>query len=189
MNLRLINPPTVDPIELDAVKVHLRVDPALTEDDDLIRGLIATATQAAEHRTGRALMTQTWDLGIDRFAPVIEIDKSPVQLIESVKYLDGSGVLQALDPSTYVLDDFSEPGRLAPAYGRCWPEALCQVNAVRIRFKAGYADAAAVPKAIKQWMLLLIGTLYENRETVIVGATVQELPHIDGLLDPHKVWR
>ncbi|RJG06253.1 hypothetical protein D3870_09730 [Noviherbaspirillum cavernae] len=194
MNLRLIAPATEDPISLNEARLHVRliVDPADTSahpDDSLIKSLIAAAGQRAEHLTGRALMTQTWELALDRFAPVIELDKSPVQSIGSVKYLDGNGALQTLDPSAYVLDDFSEPGRLLPATGRSWPATLGQINAVRIQFTAGYENAAEVPQAIRQWMLLLIGTLYENRESVIVGASIQELPHIDGLLDRYKVWR
>lgn len=51
-----------------------------------------------------------------------------------------------------------------------------------------WPDVTQVPASIRQWMLLAVGTLYANREAVIVGATVNRLPHgfCDGLLDP---WR
>lgn len=47
-----------------------------------------------------------------------------------------------------------------------------------------------VPASVKQWMLLHLGTLYANRERVIAGTIVNELPRsmADGLLDPWRVY-
>jgi len=189
MNLRLITPPSEDPISLEEAKAHLNVDADITEDDNLIRGLIAAAVQAAEHKIGRSLMPQTWELTLDRFVPVITLDKPPIVQVKSVRYMDPDGVMQTLASAAYLLDDFSEPGRLVPAPGMFWPETRCQLNAVRIQFEVGYEDAAKVPRAIKQWMLLQIGTMYANRESAVIGTIVAELPHVDGLLDRYKVWR
>ena len=48
-----------------------------------------------------------------------------------------------------------------------------------------------LPHGLKAWMLLAIGTLYENREAVMVDTriTTAELPleFIDGLLDPYRM--
>lgn len=53
---------------------------------------------------------------------------------------------------------------------------------------AGYADAAAVPQGIKQAMLLLVGSWYENREATISGATIAEVPFaVDALIAPYRV--
>ncbi len=87
----------------------------------------------------------------------------------------------------YQLDVHSEPARLTPAYGATWPATRDQANAVLIRYEAGYADAASVPAQIKTWMLLRIGMLYENRESVS-GMTLNELPYVDTLLEPYKIW-
>ncbi|HVL75307.1 MAG TPA: head-tail connector protein [Noviherbaspirillum sp.] len=189
MNLRLVTPPDGELIPLNEVKTHLRVDSALTADDGLIQSLVTAAMQTAEHRTGRSLLPQTWELALDRFPEKIALDKPPIIEVESVKYVDANGDLQILPESDYLLDDFGEPGRLIPAYSKSWPMTREQPNAVRIRFRAGYENAAAVPQAIKQWILLTVGTMYENREGVVVGQSVQSLPHIDGLLDRATVWR
>lgn len=47
-----------------------------------------------------------------------------------------------------------------------------------------------VPAGIKQWMLLTIGTLYANRESVITGISVSQFPRslADGLLDPWRIY-
>lgn len=58
---------------------------------------------------------------------------------------------------------------------------------------AGSGDIfiGAIPEGLKAWMLLSIGTLYENREAVMVDTriSVAELPleFIDGLLDPYRL--
>ena len=47
------------------------------------------------------------------------------------------------------------------------------------------AMSAAVPAAIKQWMLLQIGHLYEHRESAS-DFQVYATPYVDGLLDPYR---
>lgn len=49
-----------------------------------------------------------------------------------------------------------------------------------------------VPDGLKSWMLLRLGTMYENREALMIGErlTMQVLPNefIDGMLDPYRVF-
>ncbi|RFP32422.1 phage head-tail connector protein [Duganella sp. BJB476] len=44
-----------------------------------------------------------------------------------------------------------------------------------------------VPEGIRSWMLLRVGSLYENREEVAIlnRGKVELLPYVDGLLDPY----
>lgn len=46
-----------------------------------------------------------------------------------------------------------------------------------------------VPEGLRNWILLRVGSLYENREEVAImnRGKVEELPFIDGLLDPYRV--
>jgi uncharacterized phiE125 gp8 family phage protein len=197
MPLKLIAPPDEEPISLDEAKLHLRVDG--TEEDGLIAGLIVAARQGAEHLTGRALMPQTWELALDGFredgidcpprhAYRITLPKAPLVDVTSIKYLDAAGEQQTLDLSAYAVDDYSEPARVMPAYGTCWPEARCESNSVLIRYEAGYADADGVPQQIKQWMLLQIGAMYANRESMAAVASIVEMPFADRLLDAYRMW-
>jgi uncharacterized phiE125 gp8 family phage protein len=192
MSLKLITGPASEPITRQEAKLHLRMISDVSDvtphpEDALVDALIVAARQGAEHITGRALMPQTWELAHDGFKAEISL-KAPLVSVASVKYIDTSGVLQTLDPSAYLIDSHSAPGRLTAVYGACWPSTRSQANAVLIRHVAGYADAAAVPQEIKQWMLLRIGMLYENRESVAAGAPLQELPYVDCLLDAYRVW-
>lgn len=193
MSLKLITPPAAEPVSLQEAKLHLRViadvaDVAANPEDAAISAMIAAARQSAEHITGRSLMPQTWELALDEFESAIYLPKPPLVSVTSVKYLDGDGALQTLDTASYFVDDYGVPAKLTPAYGESWPSTRRQANAVTIRYQAGYATAAAVPQEIKSWMLLKIGMLYANRESVAVGVSVAEVPQVDRLLDSCRVW-
>lgn len=187
MAIKLITGPSSEPITLDEAKLHLRVD--VDDDDALIQGLIVAARQSAEQITGRALMTQTWELALDRFDNEIWLQLPPLQSVSSITYRDPDGVVQTLADTEYLVNDYKEPACIVPAYGKCWPATRDQENAVQVRFVAGYANAGAVPQAIKQWMLLQIGSMYENRESEIAGTlTTQQFGFVDRLLDAYRVW-
>ena len=50
-------------------------------------------------------------------------------------------------------------------------------------------DAEALPAPVRQWMLIRLSTLYEQRETFAVGSNFTEFGHsfADCLLDPYVV--
>lgn len=188
MALIRIAAPASEPLALADAKAHCRVDHS--DDDALITALIVAAREQAEHETGRALVTQTWELVHDTFPEAFVLRKAPIASVTSVKYLDpATGAEQTLDPADTLLDKDSEPGYLVPAYGKAWPTARAVPNAVRCRYVCGYGNAAAVPQAIKQWMLLAIGTMYAQRETFASG-TVANLPDRfwGSLLDPYRLY-
>ena len=188
MALIRIAAPASEPLTLAEAKLHCRVDG--TDEDALITALIVAAREQAEHETGRALITQTWELVHDSFPDAFVLRKSPIQSVTSLKYLDAAtGAEQTLDPADYLLDKDNEPGYLVPAYGKAWPATWPVPNAVRCLYVCGYVDAAAVPQAIKQWMLLAIGTMYENRATS-GAAQVYAVPDRfwSGLLDPYRLY-
>lgn len=186
MGLKLITAPTSEPITIAEAKAHLRVVGA--DDDAYIATLIVAARQAAEQATGRALMVQTWEVSFEQFKCGMKLPKPPIVSVTSIKYLDLDGSLQTLDPGQYELNDYEEPVEILRPYAVIWPATQRHENAVRIRYVAGYASAATVPQEIKSWMLLRIGLLYENRESVVAGVPLAELPFIDRLLDASKVW-
>ncbi len=184
MSIKVITSPATEPVTIDEAKLHLRVDG--TDENALITSLIKAARQGAEHLTGRALMSQTLELALDCFPGVIKLPRPPFVSVTSVKYVDLAGDEQTL--ADYQLDGYSEPARLAPAYGQAWPSTRCQPNAVLIRYQAGYANAAAVPDEIKSWVLLRIGMLYANRESVATGVSVSTVPYVDRLLDAYRTY-
>ncbi|MFT0532265.1 head-tail connector protein [Castellaniella hirudinis] len=186
MSLKVITPPATEPVTLTEAKLHLRVDG--NDENALITSLIVAARQGAEHMTGRALMPQTLELSLDDFAPEIQLPRPPLTSVTSVSYVDGGGVMQVLDSSAYAVNDHGQAASLVPAFGTSWPQARDQVSSVLIRYQAGYASASDVPQAIKSWMLIRIGTLYEHRQAVVTGVSVSSIPGIDRLLDAYRVY-
>lgn len=188
MALIRIAAPASEPLDLATAKLHCRVDG--TDDDALITALIVAAREQAEHETGRALITQTWELVHDAFPEAFVLRKAPIQSLTSIKYLDAvTGAEQSLNLSDVILDSASEPGYVVPAYGKAWPDTWPVPNAVRCRYVCGYSTASDVPQAIKQWMLLAIGTMYAQRETMMVGV-IAGIPDRfwSSLLDPYRLF-
>ena len=189
MALKLITAATVLAVTLAEAKAHLRVDGA--DEDTLITALIGAATQAAEQITGRALMAQTWELTLDAFPAAVELTRVPVQSITSVSYADSTGAATVLSPLLYALDNADDFGwaYVVPVYAGAWPATRDEINAVKLRYVAGYADAASVPAAVKSWILLAVGTLYESRESETVGnGSAISLGFADRLLDRYRVY-
>ncbi|MGB4064249.1 MAG: phage head-tail connector protein [Azonexus sp.] len=185
--IKLITAPSVEPVTLDEAKVHCRIDGA--ELDSLLNIIIPAARESAEHETGRALCTQTRELVVDSFDSDLILHGAPIQSVTSVKYLDSAGNEQTLAGTEYLLDKDNEPGCVVLAYGKSWPETYAVPNAVRVRYVCGYGDASAVPKAIKQWMLLAIGTMAAQAETMTVAqATALPDRFWHRLLDPYRVF-
>lgn len=156
--------PTAEPLSVSEALTHLRVDD--DESIDYVSSLIRTVRMQAENRTERTLMPSTWTLRLDAFpvchAGLIELRQPPVTAVTSVTYIDADGVTQTVPTADYVLDPFSEPGRLLPVDK--WPVADSRPGAVTVVYTAGYANAAAVPAPIKHWMLLALTDLYELRQ-------------------------
>lgn len=189
MSLQRIAPPDASPISLADLKVHLRIEADVTDEDTLLQSMLDTAVEEAEHRTGRALMPQQWALNLEAFSASTCLSMAPVSGVDSITYLDDSGVRQTLSPSLYQLDPVSEYTFqcITPAYGTAWPSARRQSGSVCITFSAGYATADLVPAGIKSWLLLQVSAMYENREAEGAVQT-HVLGFADRLLDRAKVW-
>jgi len=160
-----------------------------TTGDQLLNVLIKSARQYAEQLLGRYLITQTVDLYLDEF-PTQAINMRPLQSVTEITYVDTAGDTQTLSAADYIVDSTGSPARITPAYGVSWPSTRDQVNAVKVRFVAGYGSASAVPQCVRNWMLMRIKQLYDQRDMINVGNIVTEFPqaYVDGLLDPERAW-
>lgn len=187
-------------ISLADCRNHLRVTPDNSvppqhPDDDMILALLGAARDWAEGYTELSLTTRTLELALDEFPcdTSIILPNPPLISLQSIYYVDPDGVTQEFATSQCVIDDYQRPGWLFPAYGVAWPATLNVINAVTIRYVAGYSLWNAVPaglvlpKSIRAALLLTLGALYENREdasevrleTIPLGAMV--------LLDQYRV--
>lgn len=187
MTIAVFTAPAYEPITLEEAKTQCHIDHA--DEDDLITLLISSARQHAETQLARSLITQTQDAYFDKFPAFFKLP--PMQSVTAITYVDENGDTQTLAADQYIVDIYSIPCRVTPAYDVTWPATRDQVNAVKVRFVAGYGAPSAVPACIKNWMLIRIATLYENRQQLTVDVKgMVELPpvFIDSLLDSERIY-
>lgn len=165
MAIKTITPPAVEPITLEEAKHHLRVDG--NNDDLLISSLIKQSREWCEDYENRKYITQTLELVLDTFPQgnaIIFNSCSPIQKVESIKYYDENRQEYIFNESSYIADLDGFVGRVVLNKGKHWPVIELQtVNAVRVRFVAGYGDTAdKVPENIKWAMILQMKLLYDD---------------------------
>lgn len=206
------------PVSLDEAKRHLRVDDA--DNDATISALIETATAYFDGRSGilgRALISQSWRMDIaspyynrayrgdyhlgggDNFAGgfglsrAVRLPLSPVRSISSVTYWDGANNSQTFGANAYTLLTDGRGSFLYLGNGFSWPGVYARPDSLSITFVAGYGDNPIdVPAPIRHAILLMVGHLYENRQSVVVDASrVQaiELPQgAQALVAPYRIF-
>lgn len=170
-----VTAPATEPLSIEEARLHLRVEVSL--EDPLIAAFITAARLWAEGFTGRAFVTQTHDLLLDRFPcsreQAIPIPLPPLQAVSSVKYYDTGGTQQTLAGSSYIVTapagPYADPGSVRLAYGVEWPETQERPNAVEVRFVCGYGAATVVPELIKAGMRLQLGEFFKNREDTVAS--------------------
>lgn len=171
--------PTTEPVTLNQARAHLRL--TTTTEDGLIEGLIQVAREMAQTYTKRQLITATYTAKYRDFPDSegsIQIPRTPLQSVSSITYIDNQGATQTLSTDVYeVLEDDTEAYVVLKPL-KSWPEVQAErKQAVTVTFVAGYGNAGtAVPAAAKSAMLMLIGHLFENRESVNVGNITSKMP-------------
>lgn len=162
MSLKLITAAPELAVSVAEVKLACRFDPSDLDSD--ILAMITDATRLVEHETGQCVMAQTWELTLAAFPAAFRPTRLPVASVTSLKYTDGSGLLQTLAPSAYTLDntDAFGPAQVLPAYGTSWPVSRAQINAVALRYVTGYATAAEVPSQIKRQIKIFVAMMIDD---------------------------
>lgn len=189
--LYLVTEPAYEPVTVEEVKDHLRID--ITTDDTLISNMITAARQYCEEIQGRAYLTQTWDWYMDDFPKTpIDVPYPPLQSVTHIKYTDTDDTETEVDSDDYRVDIYSEPGRINLAYGESWPSTtLKTINGVVIRFVAGWTGANKVKERTKIAIKMLVGHLYENREAFASDyrLKIQEVPlGLQTLIDVDRIY-
>lgn len=178
MRIITVTPAAVEPFTLSEIKSYLRVDS--TDDDALITSLIAAGREWCETFTRRALISRVVDLVMDSFPGVtaatpnreLFLPLGRATAVASITYTDADGVSQTLTgptsspAGTEYQEDLSDPygGLLVPAYDDDWPDTRGVLNAVKVRFTAGYGAASTdIPAQLLDAMRFRIASMYEAR--------------------------
>lgn len=177
-----------EPVTLQDAKDFCRVDH--DADDTLLTSMITVARQYAERQTGRVLRASTWQWTVEGvLLPYhkLAVQNAPCSALTALT-VDGA----AVDSGLYEFVPSGNGANEAPLLAYLlalegFPEAEAKTV---LTLSCGWV-LADIPEAIKQWMKVRVATMYEQRETFVVGSNVKELSFnfIDGLLDPFRVPR
>ena len=175
----LISGPEQEPLTLAEVKLDREVSHDLH--DALFTNYIQAAREMCENRTGRALLPQTWQQLCVNADSEMPLERWPATEILSIN-ING----ETLDHNALI-----EQGVIFFGKGDApvLESNLFRGARVVIQYSAGYASASDVPAALKKWMLLQIGSMYEYRESEQMGTVVQRLRFPDGLINPYIIRR
>ena len=171
MGRTLVTAPTGNVVTTAEAKAYAKI--THSAEDTLIASLVDTAEALVEAICDRQLLSATYDFTFDAWpssGDEFEIPFAPTSSITSIKYIDENGTEQTLSASGYVVSTDVDPAQIYLAYGESWPGIRAQRNAVTVRAVVGYANAAAVPEAIKTAIKIAVTAWLENREGC------QELP-------------
>jgi len=174
----------------------LRIDH--NDEDALVEGMITASRIWVETFTRRALITQTWDYLYERFMrphdPLL-IPRAPLQMVSSIFYVDEDGDAQELDDSFYAVRVFAgqtaRRGYIELADNVTLPSLSTAVKLpVIVRAECGYGDTSGdVPSGILSAMYLMLGDLYEQRQTTVTGAvTSKTQTTVEKLLGPYRLY-
>lgn len=191
MGLKLITAPAAEPVTAAEVKATTGLT-AADGMDTVIDSRIKEAREYVEQVLGRALITQTWELSLDCFdAETIELPKPPAASVTSIKYLDTDNAEQTLPIAYYTLDDYIQPAAVVLNSGYSWPGTYAAVNAVKVRYVAGYgAAAASVPGPIKEAIMIIVGHWMRFQPAIEAGISITRIPMAAlDLLQPYRVIR
>lgn len=210
----IATPPSGLPVELAALKAHLRVTDI--DSDAYITSLIAVAVDIAERYISRALITRTvrqwldffpgygvgqdytdgvWDGAFWPFTETVrqlDLVGVPFRTITSIKTYNDADEATILDPSIYLVDvaDLDAPSRVILRRGEIWPTALRVAKAISVEGTIGYGAASDVPASLRHAVLLIAAALWSNRgDSIDKGQDVLDLGNIRATLDPYRVLR
>lgn len=176
MSLSVYIEPYAEPLSLTEAKNHLRIISTDTTDDILITNLIKAARQSCELFQNRAYVAQTFKLILDDFggATEIVIPRPPLIGVDSVQYIDTSGVTRTLATTVYDTDTYSQPARIVLAYAQSWPSIRGDIKSVIITYKAGYV--APVTVDVDTDIFTISGRTFSNGDIVRFTTSGGTLP-------------
>jgi len=166
------------------LKTHCRI--STSEDDTYLEALESAAVRTLEEYTNLLLLTSTCKQYGNSFEDLNILFKSPAQAESfEVKYRKNDAWVTFSDADLIHL---IKPARVTLKTNGSIPSAQDTFQAWYAQYKVGYADIASIPKPLIQAIKIIVATMYENRQSVIVGKTVSEIPKTaEYLMNPFKI--
>ncbi|RMF08909.1 MAG: hypothetical protein D6763_08960 [Alphaproteobacteria bacterium] len=185
-NLLPLTGPVEEPVTIAEARAYLRLDG--DDDNAVVAACIMAARQACESYTGRSLISQTWQLYLDRWPEgAIILPRPPLQSVTSITVYDADGGATALDLGDFWVDSAAAPARLLAKSATVLLQPGRRLGGIEITYDAGYGDSwNDVPQALRQGILMAVANFYEHR----AADSAAGLPApIAALWQPYRVVR
>jgi uncharacterized phiE125 gp8 family phage protein len=163
---------TFDTDLLAALKRNLHIgteDEEDTSQDEYLQEILDAVVDDVQSDIGRRLCRETWYGYLDDFPSVkadgnceVEISLGPVNEVVGVQYYNSSNVKTVMSTDDWLLDNIELTARLR--FLKTYNVYSDRLNAVEIEFTNGYASAAAIPKNIRDAIVMLASDRYLNPE-------------------------
>jgi uncharacterized phiE125 gp8 family phage protein len=139
MQLTLATAPATDPVTLAEVRQWLNITPGLTEDDDIIEGLIDIAYDELESMTNRKFLEQTWTYTLDwsEVGDTIRLPLVPLVSVSSIKTTDDDGDETTVTSTNYQVRAGENPRIVLTDSGE-WPSDARDYDSMAITCVCGY---------------------------------------------------
>ncbi len=170
MPVAVVTPPAAEPVTLEQAKAWLKID--FDAEDELIEMLISAAREKAEHYCNARFVTTTLKETFSRNSIMVTLAVGPNIVITEV----AAGTNELVEDTDYEIhtDDKQTLVKMLKTYD----------DPLEITYTAGYGAATAVPKSIKQAILLTVADRYENRTD-----PARRFPTAStNLLNPNRRW-
>lgn len=176
MQLVLQTAPVSEPVTVDELAQHLRIDEYDSSSSTELESFIQAASEHVEEITSRALFTQTWNYYIDKFPSCnsLKLPFGNLQSVTHVKYTDSDGTETTMTVSTEYLVETNgnQCGRIVLPYYVSWPSFTAYPsNPIVVQFVCGWDDTDDIPEKYKQAIKLICGDFYDNRESQLFSSS------------------
>ena len=177
-------------ISTSELKEHLRI--TFNDDDNYIVDLEKAAVRRLEEFTNLFLLGTTGIQYGNTFKDLEILFKSPLYNIKpdlstKVSYKTALG-WQIIPANQYELVYSMKPSRVYKSSSFIDPPVIDVFEAWKIDYRLGYTSIAEIPSPIKQAIKIMVSDMYENRQSVIVGKIVSEIPKTaQYLMNPFKI--
>ena len=188
--LEELTTPTTAKLPIREFADHLRLGSGFSDDgseDAVLEVFIRSALAAIEARIGKALIKRSFSWVVTRW---FEVDGqalpiAPVREITSVTLTAANGSTVVVDPASYRLETDIQRSKLAATGSML--TSIPKGGSAEVVFDAGFGAWALVPADLKQAVMLLAASYYENRAS---ETRVNGLPFgVSALLEKYRPIR
>lgn len=174
MNISQVTYPSGTIITLAEAKLHLRI--TADDQDAVINDCIKAATNLVESYTNQLFQSRTFVAYMDESEfcsyQTINILKYPITSIDSIKYLDTSGVEQTFSTGNYSTDLTDCPARILPTTTASVKANV--LNQYRVYFTAGFASRDSIEPELINWIKIFTGFFFNTRQPEYTGLNVNQ---------------